>query len=490
MPQTKILMVAAEAAPFALTGDLGQVTGSLPFYLREIGADVRIIMPYYACAAAMPRIGFRNLGVLPYFSQSGARPARVKKAVYHGQDYYFIAQDSLFKRDGIYQFRAPDGNFHDFPDNLTRFSFFSRAVLESLPVIDFYPDVIHCFSWHSALLPIYLRVLYGQRPQYARIRTLLTMLNLAFQGLFPADQYPVTGLPPALFTPENLEYYGMINILKGGILFSDALNTVSERYAKEIQTEQFGCGLEGVLRLRRDVLSGIMNGVDYKLWDPENDAHTYGISFNRDNLENKLLIKKRLLESLSLDSSKPERPLLIFTSRLEAQKGVGLIELIRDQLLEMDISLCVLSTGSRHYSELFRRMVEKRPDRIAFSEDIRDASLLHRVIAGGDIILIPSEYEPSGIYQQLALRYGTVPLVHKTGGLADTIMDEKNGFVFWNYTAPDFLATIKRAVDAYGDRDRWQVLQQGCMAEDWSWSNSARKYLTIYRKLLNQGQVD
>ena len=396
--------------------------------------------------------------------------------------FYFIERDDLYGRDGFYQYRTEDGTQQDYEDNLYRFAFFSRAVLESFAVTGFQPDILHCNSWHTALIPVYLRVHYATSPLHNKIRTLLTIPNMAFQGLFPAHQFATTGLPWETFNTNSLEYYGMINLLKGGILFSDRLNTVSESYATAIKSSNAGCGLEGVLATRSDALCGIMDGIDYVTWDPSADKNLYDVKYSPKNTDRKKTIRARLFDELDLDDH-PGRALLVITSRLEAQKGMNLLENAREQMMERNVALVIVSTGMRRYTEISRRMTELFPGRVAFAEETGNTQLVHRAIAAADIILLPSEYEPCGLWQFVAMRYGTLPLAHKTGGLADSIADEVNGFLFEEYREQAFIAALDRALSAFGDKSRWLALQQTAMKQDWSWSNSARHYKKIYAEL-------
>lgn len=484
MAQIKILLTAAEAAPFAVLGDLAEVAGTLPFYLQDLDVEVRVVIPYYKTIRENPAFTPVHLTTLKFDFNGSPESANLLEYRFQGVTFYFIDKEQFFFRDGFYQYQTDENKFQDYEDNLHRFAFFSRAALELIPAVEFVPDVIHCYAWHTALIPIYLKSLYAENPLFQKIRSLFTIPNMAFQGLFPGEQFPVTGLPGNYFSPDALEYYGMINLLKGGLLYADALNTVSRQYAREIQSSQFGYGLEGVVQQRRHDLTGITDGIDYENWDPGKDPYTWNINYDRDSLHRKREIKQKLLDHFHLNPD-PERPLLVYLSRLEAHKGMGLLEECREELLERDTSLIVLGTGNQRYIDFIARLQSIYPDRINYSNDVKDIALLHRLIAGADILLMPSEFEPCGLYQQLALRYGTVPLVHNTGGLADTVSDNYNGFVFQEYNVRELLHTLERALTAYKNKPKWKAIQQNGMDQDWSWATSAKKYFEIYNSLKN-----
>ena len=294
-----------------------------------------------------------------------------------------------------------------FNDNLERFSFFSRAVLESVQQTGFIPHIIHCFSWHTALIPAYLKIFYKKTPPYNKIHTLFTLPNIAFQGLFPGEKFHRTGLPPHFFSTEFYEYYGMINLLKGGLLFSDRISTISQQYAKDIQNEKQGHGLEGVIRNRSEDITGIINGIEYSEWDPEKDKNNYGFKFSVDKPDNKQEIKKRLLKEAGIPAERADKPLLVFTSRLDTQKGLGLIEELKDNIRSLDVNLILCGEGSRRYLDMFHRMADLNPDWLSIFSNGFDNRVLHKVIAGGDILLMPSEYEPDGFFSA-----GRSPLRH------------------------------------------------------------------------------
>jgi starch synthase len=394
---------------------------------------------------------------------------------------YLIGNDASFDRPGLYGERGVD-----YPDNLRRFTVYGRGVLALLRRLVWSPDVLHCHDWPAALLPVWLRV----EPRDAVLvatATLLTIHNLAYQGLFAAGDLVLTGLPPDVYTPRGLEFFGRLNLLKGGLVYADLLSTVSEQYAKEIQTDTFGCGLDGVLRERRDDLLGILNGVDYEIWDPSADR-LLPARYSPDDLQGKTVCKTHLQRARGL-AADPSVPLLGMIARLVDQKGLELVGAVADAILGLGTQLVLLGTGEPRYHALLEDLRARYPDRAAVTLGIDD-TLAHLIEAASDIYLMPSRFEPSGLNQLYSLRYGAVPVVRRTGGLADTIIDATpealaagtaNGFVFDAYTPDAFLDAVKRAVFAFGDAGVWRRLQARGMRQDFSWARAAARYLDAYR---------
>ena len=483
MEKIRILLAAAESSPFAKVGDLGSIIGALTSHLHDAGIDIRVILPFYRIIKDEKKARFTKCAELQVPGSNNNPHTTLYKAKKKGITYYLVENDSFYDRPWLYEYMEEDGSWSDFNDNLERFSFFSRAVLESVKETGFTPHVIHCFSWHTALIPAYLKIFYKKTPPFTKIKALLTIPNIAFQGLFPGDQFQQTSLPPHFFSTEFYEYYGMINLLKGGIIFSDKISTISKQYSLDIQTEKQGHGLEGVIRDKHDDLQGIINGIDYSEWNPEKDRLNYGIKYSIDKPVNKAQIKEKLLKEVGIPQHRFKKPLMIFPARLETQKGLGLIEEVKEQIKNMDVNLLLCSEGSKRYIDMFSRMADLNPDWLALYPTRPNSKELHRLIAGGDILLMPSEFEPGGFFQLLALRYGTIPLIHSTGGLKDTITDEYNGFCFQDYNPDAFLETIERALSAYRDESIWKTLMKNAMQEDYSCGKTAHDYIRLYTSL-------
>jgi starch synthase len=392
-----------------------------------------------------------------------------------------IDQPEYFERERFYGDEAGD-----FGDNLDRFAFFAHAALAAAESEGFIPDVIHCHDWHSGLIPAFLRTLYAQDPHWSKVGTLYTVHNLAYQGLFPEHLFHRSGLPSSLWNAEGVEFYGQLNFMKSAIRFADKINTVSPRYAEEIQTQELGCGLEGVLRTRKADLSGIINGLDYTEWSPEIDPHL-SVKYSKDSLDLKAKFKHEFIQSQKLDWN-PEAPLIAVVSRLDNMKGLNLLEEIMDYLIHMDLNFILLGTGDPRYMESFKRVGETYPDKASIHLTFSNA-LAHQIEAAADIFLMPSRFEPCGLNQLISLRYGTVPVVRQTGGLADTVKeyDPKtgtgNGFTFHEFNSMGLFNAIKRALELYAQKDKWRALQSHGMSQDFSWAASARHYSELYDKV-------
>lgn len=457
----KIVMAASEVVPFAKTGGLADVTGALPLALEKEGQEVVIMMPRYKAV-----------------DQAKYNLKKVKEGLFcttigKGIKVYFIENDEYFLRDFLYG----DKN-GDYPDNLERFSYFSKRVLETIKELGFKPDIIHCHDWQTSLIPVYLKNLYAQDAFFKGTRTVLTIHNIGYQGLFPKDEFPKLGLDWSLFSVEGLEFYDKVNVLKGGLVFSDVINTVSMTYSKEIQTEEFGFGLEGLLDKRRDRLFGILNGIDYSIWNPETDPFIKS-QFSKTTLSLKAK-NKADLQSVCRLPVKKDIPLFGIVSRLAEQKGFDILAEGIDIICTLGLQMVVLGTGDLYYHKVFEDMARKYPKVISLNLKFDDL-LAHKIYAGSDIFLMPSRYEPCGLGQLIALRYGTVPLVFKTGGLADTV-NSKNGFIFEKYSKDGLLRSLKRALNAFEDKEKWQKLICTGIACDFSWDESAKKYVQLYAK--------
>jgi starch synthase len=485
----KILLVAAECTPFAKTGGLADVAGALPKALKALGHDVRVILPFYNRKMDTAKYPARPLpGALDVALGRGDSAHNVTAHLLESRlpgsevPVYLVDHHSFFDREELYQ--TADG---DYEDNPLRFSFFCRSVLAACKHLDFKPDLFHCNDWHAALVPAYLKTLYAHDHWFERSATLFTIHNIAYQGVFAKDTLNVTGLPDAAFTSGHMEYYGQFNFMKGGLTYSDLVNTVSPQYSKEIQTSEYGFGLEGVLQARSHELFGILNGIDTADWDPRSDrslAATYG----SDDPERKAENKRALLEQMGLEADPPQ-PLLGMISRLDSQKGFDLLAEVMDYLMNFDIHFIVLGTGERKYHELFEKVREHYPHKACVNLTF-DVPLAHKIMAASDIFLMPSRFEPCGLNQFIALRYGAVPVVRATGGLVDSVKDYDpktglgNGFTFHEYASMPFFNAIKRAVETYEDRETWRKLMVRGMEGDYSWGASAQKYVELYEKAI------
>ncbi|MFC1548953.1 glycogen synthase GlgA [Candidatus Omnitrophota bacterium] len=479
----RVLIASSEVFPFAKTGGLADVAGSLPKALASLGCDARVIMPLYKCVKESGIKLTREARNVKCPVKDGMHGFDLYSHRAEGVTTYFVEQDRCFDRDGLYG--TPKG---DYPDNGLRFGFFSRAVLGAIKAVDFTPDIIHCNDWQSAFIPFYLRFKLSDDDFYKGIRTLFTIHNMAYQGVFKKKIMRKLGVPESLFNMDNLEYHGKLNFMKSGILYSDAVSTVSKRYAEEIMTPYYGCGLDGLLRTRKNVLYGIPNGVDYSVWSPKND-HFIKTNYEAGTIGKKKECKKDLLDYTKLPLP-PEAPLLGCVTRLAHQKGIDLLAGIIDRIVPLGAGIIILGSGEKRYNELFRDLMRKYPGNVFVCNDFND-ELAHKIEAGCDIFLMPSRYEPCGLNQMYSIKYGTIPVVRATGGLDDVIVDfdenreEGNGFKFGPATQDAFYEAVKRAIEVYGDGESWEKLVLRAMSYDFSWDHSAGQYLKLYRKLMS-----
>ncbi|MDX1764785.1 MAG: glycogen synthase GlgA [bacterium] len=477
----KILVAASEVVPFAKTGGLADVAGSLPLALRERGHDVRVIMPGYR-GIHDAGIDIRDTGekihvrLGDHIITAGLFEGLLADRV----PVYFVRYDPFFDREFLYG--TPEG---DYPDNASRFIFFSRAILDAMKSLDFWPQVLHLNDWQTALAALYLRTYQGV-DQYSRVSSLFTIHNLGYQGLYWQYDFPLTGLGWEYFTPEGIEFYGKMNLLKGGLVFADRLNTVSRKYAQEIRTAEFGFGLEGVLESRSRHLSGILNGMDDEAWNPATDP-LIPARYSAQSLAGKIICKKALCKSFGLNFSE-KKPVIGCVSRLTSQKGFDLITEIADDLGAIDLSLVVLGDGDAAYRTALRRFADRYPGRFGLKIGY-DNRLAHLIEAGSDFFLMPSRYEPCGLNQMYSLRYGTVPIVRDTGGLSDTVTrfnrstGRGTGFKFTEYSGAALLKCVRQALRTYQDRAAMKRLMANGMACDHSWSRSAEAYEALYAAL-------
>lgn len=465
----KILFVSAEVYPLAKVGELGDVAYALPKALKKIGHDVKVVMPKYG----FMKNDYEKVLDLSVLSRGEVETVvTVKLAKINGVSLYLIESEKHFGADTIYS---------NDEENLTKFSFFSKAVVEMLKHIDFEPDVVHCNDWHNALVVVHLKILRDEIPKFGKLATVYTIHNLKYQGTYPGVTLADVGLPERC---SNLIENGLVNPMKGGILYSDVVNTVSTTYADEIQTEEYGCGLDGVLRQRARDLYGIVNGLDHDVWNPEKDESIYQ-KYNAADLGGKLENKRHLLEEVGLPADL-EAPLVSMVCRLDPSKGLDLVIDILPKILTRErINFVLLGTGIPKYHKIFEEITGDFPNAKAFLRF--DELLAHKIYAGSDIFLMPSLFEPCGLGQLIALRYGTIPIVRKTGGLADTIVDydedkgHGNGFVFKEPTSVALGDAIGRALEVYREKGEWNKLVKRAMVADYSWERSAREYVKLYQ---------
>lgn len=486
----RILYVCSEIAPFAKTGGLADVANALPKALTEMGHEVRLMMPKYGCINER-RYTLREvirLKEVPILTGDGRVTAAVKSAFLPDSkvQVYFLDHKPAFDRFELYS--DPKTN-QDFPDNAERFATFCRGVLETLKILRWEPNIIHCNDWQTSLIPVLLKTEFANDPFYKKMATVLTLHNVAYQGKFDADVMAKTALPESLFAAGGpLEYYGQVNYLKGGCLFADLLTTVSEKYAEEIQSDaEYGGGLEGVFAERKEDLYGILNGVDYNEWNPDTDKlipYNYNVAnFASEKIKN----KKVLLEKNKLKFQE-KVPIIGMVSRLAEQKGFDLLVEAIDKLMSLNIQMVILGVGDEKYHQALKAAQKKYNKKLAINLRF-DNELAHLIEAGSDMFLMPSRFEPCGLNQSYSLKYGTVPIVRATGGLADTIFeydsgnDTGNGFVFAKYSSSEMLKAVNRAINLYADAKVWQRLVKKGMKEDFSWATSAEQYVKVYSKL-------
>ena len=477
----RVVMLAPEVHPYAKTGGLADVLAALPAALNRIGVEVSVCLPAY-------RTALRALGPLPVILRlhapvsSRMEPAEILAVPNAPVPTFLVRADRFFDRDGLYGVGG-----RDYDDNAERFAFFCRAALEWLRHASPAPDILHMHDWQTALVPAFLRATADLYPELAAVRTVQTVHNLAYQGRFPSEEWHLLNLDPRHFVPDGLEFYGDINYLKAGLLFADAITTVSPRYAEEIQTPSFGSGLDGVLRMRADRLRGILNGVDDAAWNPASDPFVPA-HYDQGDLRGKARCKAALQAELGLAVS-PEPALLAVVSRLAEQKGLELLGAVLPGLLKTRaVQFVALGSGDARYEELLIDLAGQFPGQVEVRIGF-DEPLAHRIEAGADVFLMPSRFEPCGLNQLYSLRYGTVPVVHATGGLDDTVVEFDareglgTGFKFTPYTEEAFLAALRRAIDTRRDAATWQRLVTNGMSQDFSWQRAAREYARLYTSL-------
>jgi starch synthase len=479
----QIVIAASECVPFAKTGGLADVVGTLPPELAKLGHEVTVYLPFYLQARQ------RLQGELNYAIRSLTIPFRyynrfagiVDGGKRGGVQYYFVDCPELYDRPELY---GPRGG--EYGDNAERFGLFCRAVVEAAKQLGV-PQVFHLHDWQTALIPVYLRTVYAADPALLGAGTVLTIHNAGYQGWFPPATTEQLLFPWEIFTMDRLEQYDRFDFLKGGVVYSDMLTTVSRKYAEEIQTAEFGNGLEDVFRRRAADLRGILNGVDYSRWNPETDRHL-AAHFNAGDLAGKRECRKDLLHAFGLGAVEENVPVIAIVSRFAAQKGIDLMAQVADALASRDVAVVVLGSGDPYYENFFRSWVFRHPGNVAARLSY-DEALAHKAEAGADMFLMPSRYEPCGLNQIYSLRYGTVPVVRATGGLDDTV-EEWNaetstgtGFKFLNYSSEDLLAAVDRGLEAFRNQDGWVRLMRNGMAQHYGWEKPARQYAEVYEEV-------
>jgi starch synthase len=475
-----IAFVASECVPFSKTGGLADVVGALPRALAANGHQVSVYLPRYRQTKLTDaRTVVRSITVP--FDDRYRFCSVVTGGSHSGVQFYFVDYPPYFDREALYG--TPTG---DYPDNAERFALFSRAVLEASKILGV-PHIFHCHDWQSALVPVLLRTQYVEDPAFRDVGTVFTIHNMGYQGLFPPDILPLLMLPWDLFTITRMEFFGNVNFLKGALVESDYVTTVSRKYSQEIQTTEYGFGLEGVLRDRAATVTGILNGVDYDEWSPQVDKFI-AAKYSPQDLTGKAKCKQDLLETFGVTGADPRVPVIGIVSRFAAQKGFDLISQIADRLAREEMILVALGAGDKPYEEMFQRLHKQFPQKIAVKVAY-DNAVAHKIEAGSDMFLMPSKYEPCGLNQIYSLKYGTVPIVRATGGLDDTIepwdarTGKGTGFKFTEYKGEALLLTIREALRAFRDQASWQTLMRNGMNKDFSWNASAREYARVYDRV-------
>ena len=476
----RILMVASEVEPYSKTGGLADVLGALPRALAGLGHHLGVVVPLYRSAQiSEPETVFESL-TIPI--GAGMHFPRVYGVEDRSVRIYFVDYPAFFDRDGCYGTASGD-----YADNAQRFMLLSRAALE-IAKLDFHPDILHCHDWQAAMAPVLLKTSYAGDAAFRGTRTVFTIHNLGYHGAFPPAVLSDVGLPAALFTIHGLEFFGNVSYLKGGLVFSDKLTTVSEGYAREIQTPEYGHGVDGLLRLRSHDLTGVLNGVDYSHWDPRTDP-LIAQQYRPARMDGKKACKRDLLKTFGLDAPNLSRPVIGMVSRLAAQKGFDLLAEAARALMQLDLTLVILGTGEPGFERLLSELQKLYPGKLGLRLAY-DNAIAHKIEAGADMFLMPSRYEPSGLNQMYSLKYGTVPIVRATGGLDDSIQafepatGRGTGFKFTSYTAEAMMGAVQAALATYADRPVWTRLQRNGMEKDYSWKRSAGKYMEIYDELL------
>ncbi|MCL6571815.1 MAG: glycogen synthase GlgA [Bacillus sp. (in: Bacteria)] len=479
----KVLFAVSECGPFAKSGGLADVAGSLPKELMGLGTDVRVILPKYGTIAESYKTEMKKVKEFSVPVGWRNQYCGIEELTHKGVIYYFVDNEYYFNRENLYGYY----------DDGERYAYFNHAVLEALAQLDFFPDVLHCHDWHTAMIPFLLRTDYYNRKGYGQIRTVFTIHNLQFQGIFPKEILgDLLGVDQSLIHKEQLEFFGNINFMKAGLVAADEITTVSPTYKEEIQTVEYGEKLDGLLRKRQDDLVGILNGIDEDFYNPETDPLIYQ-TFTANDLKKKALNKREIQKRFGLPEC-ANSPLLVMISRLTKQKGLDLVKCVLREILQEDLQVIVLGTGDDEFEEHLRHVARIYPEKLKVYTGFNE-ELAHKLYAAADLFLMPSQFEPCGLGQLIAMKYGAIPIVRETGGLNDTVhawnefTGEGNGFSFRNFNAQDMLYTIQRAISFYHDPIAWEVIVKKAMAMDYSWAKSAQMYNELYRELISRSET-
>lgn len=480
-----ILFAASECVPFIKTGGLADVVGALPQYLDKNEFDVRVIMPYYTCIPEKYRNDFkyRQHFYMDYAGKALHEHVGIMEYEYNGIKFYFVDNEYYFKCDTPYS--------SDLKWDIERFTFFSKAVLAVMPVVGFKPDIIHCHDWQASLIPVFLHSTFATHPFYSSTKTVMTIHNLKFQGVWDIKEFRKnTSLPDYMFTPDKLEFHKDANMLKGGLVYADYITTVSETYAEEIKYPFYGEGLDGLLRARSASLRGIVNGIDYNVFDPSNDKAIFAEYSSKNFKKYKAVNKTKLQEELGLPVDK-DKYMIAIISRLTDQKGLDLVSYAIDRIVDENTQFVIIGTGDPRYENMFRHYQWKYPERVSANILYSD-KLAHKLYAAADTMLMPSLFEPCGLTQLISLRYGTVPIVRETGGLKDTVEPYNKfegtgtGFTFANYNGDEMLNAINYSKNVYyEERCQWDDIVKRGMEKDYSWNSSAKQYEGMYDWMIN-----
>lgn len=481
-----VLFVTSEVFPYSKTGGLADISNSLPQALNSLGNDVRIISPKYGQLdeRRLQIHEIKRLKELKIDVNGKDTKFSIKSSFIHGKNtkaqMYLMESLDYFKNKGIYQ---NSNTKKDFTNNDERYLFFSKAVIEILEILQWKPDVIHCNDWQTGLIPAFIKTIYKDNEYIKDIKTVFTIHNLAYQGNFPISTFEKTGLPESVLTEKGGLHFGQFSYLKTALNYADKITTVSQKYAEEIRSsKEYGCGLEDVLSARKKDLVGILNGIDYSIWNPVVDK-LIPYRYTHQEIPLKYENKRELLEKYKIGFNE-DVPLIGVISRLVDQKGFDLIEKVMPELMKLNVQMIVLGTGEEKYQKFLKNAEKKYKNKLAVHIGF-DEALAHQIEAAADMYLMPSKFEPCGLNQMYSLKYGTVPIVRNTGGLADTIIDYRkpngNGFLFNDYDPKELIKTIKQAVDLFSDKVKWNKLARQGMALDFSWKVSAQKYMKLYK---------